>query len=738
MVTLHRVLRTLNILAAGVFIAGAGAGYWYLWRPLPETSGRLTAPVRGAVTIARDDLGRPHIAAQNELDALFAQGFATAQDRMWQMDMARRLAGGEISEVAGAAALALDTRARRLRMRRIAETEAHEINDDERAGLAAYARGVNYYLETHAGALPVEFGLMHYVPRPWGVADSLVIMLAMNRTLTNSWESELEKWRMEQEGFPERVERLFPIRDGGEITPGSNAWAVSGKRTASGKAILANDPHLEFTMPATWYAVQLQAPGLNVAGVTLPGVPGVLIGHNERIAWGITALQFDTQDLYFEDINLKSGRFLYRGQELQAVKETEFIAVRGGAAQGIETMVTVHGPILSADNGRHLAMKWAAAAPGATFMVLALDRARNWEEFRSALSRFTGPGLNFLYADAQGNIGMQAAGRLPLRRSFTGDVPVEGAGGQFEWEGFIRFEELPMWFNPQSGMLVSANQNPFPEKTPWRVNGKFAPHYRQRQILDRLMARPKWDAAGMSSIQTDVYSALLMLVRQEVLRVASRGGWAKGLEKDAAEVVRAWTGQVTAQGAAPLVVVLTYQQLRRRIGEKAAPMSGAKYASEMAPAVVEMMLRERPREWFADWDRTVREAFSDAVEESRRMQGGRIEHWSYGRYNEVLLAHPAARSMGWLGQYFNIGPVGMGGYATTVKETTRTFGPSMRFVATAGAWDETLLTLTTGESGQVASGHYKDQWPAYRDGRGLKFEFSNQEGRPGLTLQPRP
>jgi penicillin amidase len=737
MVTLHRVLRTLNILAAGLFIAAVWAGYRYLWRPLPETKGWLRAPVGGVVSIARDELGRPHIEARNELDALFAQGFATAQDRMWQMDMARRMAGGELSEVAGPAAVALDLRARRVRMRRIAETQAREINDAERAGLAAYARGVNYYLETHAGALPVEFHLMHYVPRPWGVADSLLILLAMNRTLTESWESDLEKWRMEQEGFPERVDRLFPIRDGGEITPGSNAWAISGKRSTSGQAILANDPHLEFSMPATWYAVQLQAPGLNAAGVTLPGVPGILIGHNERIAWGITGLQFDTQDLYFEEIDLRSGHFLFRGQQLQAIKETEFIAVRGGAPQGVETLVTVHGPILTADNGRHLAMKWAAAAPGATFPVLELDRARNWEEFRRALSRFTGPGLNVLYADAEGNIGEQVAGRLPLRRSFTGDVPVEGAGGKLEWEGFIPFEQLPTWFNPPSGILISANQNPFPEKTPWRVNGRFAPHYRQRQILDRLNVRPKWDAEGMSSIQTDVYSALLMLIRQEVLRVAARGPGAKGLEQQAVEILRGWNGQVTAQRAAPLVAVLTYQQLRRRIAEKAAPVSGAKYAAEMAPAVVEMMLRERPREWFADWDRTVREAFADAMEEGRRMQGRRIDRWSYGRYNEVTLAHPAARSLGWLGQFLNIGPVGMGGYATTVQETTRTFGPSMRFVAMAGAWDKTLLTLTTGDSGQLASRHYKDEWTAYRYGRGLKFEFSKQKGWPVLTLQPK-
>lgn len=500
--------------------------------------------------------------------------------------------------------------------------------------------------------------------------------------------------------------------------------------------MLASDPHLEFTMPATWHAVQLQAPGLNVAGVALPGVPGVLIGHNERIAWGITALQFDTQDLYYEELDTKSGRFAFRGQELQAVKETDYIAVRGGTVQGVENWLTVHGPVVATEDGHPVTLRWAASAPGAALGVMALDKARNWQEFRQALSRFTGPGLNVLYADADGNIGHQVAGRLPLRRNYAGDVPVIGAEGNSEWDGFIPFEQLPSYYNPPEGLLVSANQNPFPEKTPWPVNGRFAPHYRQEQIVDRLKSRAQWDSDGMLSIQCDLYSGMLHTVAQEAVRVALLGDVVKGQAREAAEVLKKWNGQVTASGAAPLIAVLTYQQLRRHIAEKAAPLSGTKYADEMAPAVVEMLLKEKPREWFKDWDRMVTEAFTDAVEEAQRMQGRQLEQWSYGRYNAVTLAHPAARAAGWLGRYLNIGPAEMGGYVTTVNETVKTHGPSMRFVATAGAWDDTRLTLTTGESGQVFSSHYKDEWPAYRAGQGLKFEFSKEEGRPVLRLEP--
>jgi len=734
MVLLHRILRALNIASAVLVLAALIAGYWYLWRPLPRTTGAVKAPVNAAVTIERDARGIPHIQAGSIEDALFAEGFVTAQDRMWQMDMARRLAGGELSEVAGPAALALDTRSRRLRMRRIAEAQARELAPAERAQLAAYARGVNYYLWENSGALPVEFRMMQYEPRPWTIADCLLIGLSMNRTLSESWSEELEKWRMQQEGAPGRVERLFPVRSGGEIAPGSNAWAISGKRTRSGRAMLANDPHLDFTMPAPWYAVHLRAPGLNVAGVTLPGVPGVLIGHNEHIAWGITALQFDSQDLYAETLDGRTGRFAYRGQELQAVREMEWIPVRGGAPQSVETWVTVHGPVVMTENRQPLALKWTGAAPGATFPLLAIDAANNWDEFRAALSRFTGPGLNFLYADAAGNIGYQVAGRLPVRKTFAGDVPVDGARGNFEWAGFIPFDELPSSYNPPSGVLVSANQNPFPAQTPWIVNGRFAPHYRERQILDRLNARAKWDAAGMLSIQTDVYSPLLKYVAEQTVRAARARGFAS---KEAVDTLRAWNGQVTPGDAAPLLAVLTYQQLRWRIAAVAAPRAAAKYADEMAPAVVENMLRARPRDWFPDWDKTILDALTDAVAEGRRLQGKRIDRWEYGRWNEVLLAHPIAGRLGWLARYFNIGPVEMGGHPTTVKQTTRVLGPSMRFVATPGQWDDSLLTLTTGESGQVLSNHYKDQWEAYHNGLGLPLEFTRPQARSTLTLQPR-
>ena len=304
---LRKMLRAANFLLILAIVCVLAGAWWIIGRTAPKTSGTLLAPVAAEVLVTRDSLGIPHISARSIEDALFAQGYATAQDRLWQMDMLRRVAAGELSEVAGKVALELDTTARKLRMRHIAERQLARLAPPERALLAAYVRGVNEYISKNDGRWGPEFVAMGYEPRPWSPIDTLLVGLHMDRTLTSSWETDLRKARMIADGDPAKVRRLFPQRTGGEIIPGSNAWAIRGTQTASGKPLLASDPHLEFSVPAPWYVVHLKAPGLNVIGGSLPGTPLVLIGHNENIAWGITSLQMDSQDLYIERIDMRTG-----------------------------------------------------------------------------------------------------------------------------------------------------------------------------------------------------------------------------------------------------------------------------------------------------------------------------------------------------------------------------------------------------------------------------------------------
>ncbi|MCC7153725.1 MAG: penicillin acylase family protein [Bryobacterales bacterium] len=745
----RRVVDVVNILIAIVLAMLAGGFYWFLYRTRPEVSGRVPAPVARDVSVLRDARGVPHIEAHSIEDALFAQGYVTAQDRLWQMDMLRRVGSGEVAEVVGRAGLELDTLSRKMRLRRIAQAQAKTLSGGDRKVFAAYARGVNHFIETHRGKFAPEFAAMSYDPRPWTISDSLVIGLQMYRTLSDSFEKELLKRRMMDAGDPAKVNVLFPDRSGTEVAIGSNAWVLSGKWTASGKPLLANDPHLEYSMPSTWYLVHLKAPGLNVAGASLPGVPAVIIGHNDQIAWGVTNLHFDVQDLYIERLDPRNGQYVFKGQVMQAQREREFISIKGIRPVELDTWVTAHGPVFTQSGAQAISMRWVAAEDRRfEFPFLDLNRAADFNSFRTALRKFAGPGQNFVYADRAGNIGYQATGVFPIRSGFTGDIPLDGQSGNFEWSGFIPFDDLPSVLNPASGMIVTANQNPFPPSYKYAVTGNFSAPYRSQQIHDLLSRRKGWRPEDFLVVQKDVYSGFAhTLARQAVAAVEVRQVTNPQV-LDAVALLKSWNGQMEKGTPQPLIATLLYQQLRRNIAEKAAPKLGAEYSAEMAPVVIERLLTTRPKDWFADYDRLIVESLSDAVNEGIRLQGHNISKWDYGRYNEVTIAHPVARSLSgvigvlrwipFLGRYldFNVGPVPMSGSSTTVKQTTRRLGPSMRFDADLSNWDNTLQNITTGESGHIVSRHYKDQWQAYYTGRSFTMPFGKVEAEDTLTLAP--
>lgn len=734
---LKRIVTYFNIAVGVALLLAGSAVYWYGWRALPQTSGTMKAPVASAAKIERDALGIPNITAASVEDAVFLQGFTTAQDRLWQMEALRRFSAGRLAEIIGPSALPLDREARQLRLERAAEDHCRTVTAADRALLAAYTRGVNHFIETHRGRLPVEFTLLRFEPRPWRIVDTVLIAMHMYRDLTTTWSDEITKSTMASAGDAAKVNLLFPIRAGGEVQPGSNAWALSGSRTASGKPLLANDPHLEFSIPGIWYMVRLRAPGLDVGGVALPGVPGVVIGHNARIAWGVTNLQYDVQDLYIEKFDPATGRYVFRGQLEQARLERDSIPVKGAAPVEITQWVTRHGPIFTTNNNQFLALRWTAAEPdGFAFPIVDLNRARNWQEFTAALARYPGPAQNFVYADVDGNIGYHVAGRLPVRKTYDGDVPVDGASGEFEWQGYIPFEELPQAWNPPSGMIITANQNPFPPNYPYRVNGNFAAPYRASEIQALLSSRTGWKPADMIAVQKDVYSAFAHRLSRAVVAAWDRRGGDASLG-EAVRILRDWNGQMEKGQAAPLIATLTYQHFRTALGERTAPGKQVHYRFQMAPAVVEALLRERPKDWFPDWDRALLDSFAEAMDEGRRIQGRNVSKWDWGRYNALLLAHPVGKEVPLVARYFNIGPAPMSGSTTSIKQTTNRMGPSMRMAADLADWDNTLMGIVTGESGQVLSKHYKDQWEAYYSGRGLPFRFRQMEVDSRLVVEPR-
>ena len=733
----HWLVRTINLSITVLLVAFLAAAYWFAWRPLPETSGQLVAPVSAEARITRDARGVPHIQAASPEDAIFLQGYAMAQDRLWQMDGMRRRAAGELAEIVGPAALASDEESRRMDLRRIAEAELQSARPEERAILAAFARGVNFFIETHRNRLPLEFSLLNYDPRPWTESDSWLAGLEMYRTLTTNWRSEILKLRMLQSGDRAKVEFLLPARGGSEPLPGSNAWAIAGSRSVTGKPILANDPHLEYAIPSPWYLVHLQAPGLNVTGAAIVGLPAVIVGHNDRIAWGVTNLEFDVQDLYREQIDLRTGRYRFGDGQEQARPQQDVIAVKGGKAVSMVNWVTRHGPILVADPEGQFTVRWAARdAGGLTFPFLDLDRARDWTEFRSALERYGGPGQNFVYADTAGNIGYQAAGRLPIRKACLGDVPADGARKECDWEGFIPFGQLPQSFNPASGMIVSANQNPFSADFSYNVAGNFAGPYRAEQIRSLLAAREKWKAEEMLAVETDVYSAFDRFLAQQVVAAYDAQKSAHPNLKAAVDVLRQWNGQMEKGRAAPMVVHLVYDQLRKLIADLAATGSGNIYQSRTAPRVIERLLRERPKDWFPDYDALLLRCLTGALSDGQKIQGSNVPRWDYGQYQPLQIESPVAGRLPMIGKYFNIGPVSMNGAPITVKQYSGRLGPSLRMIVDLGDLEHSFANLATGESGQPLSSHYKDQWDAHYAGRSFPMQFGKVDGRQVLVVKP--
>ena len=732
-----RIITAINWVIAALLIAGLALVYWYAWRPLPQRSGTIPAPVSRAVTVSFDAEGEPHIRAATEEDALVAQGYVTAQDRLWQMDTFRRAAAGDLSEIVGAVALENDREARRLGLRRAAEAAYLNLRAADRAALTAYARGVNAFIASHLGSLPLEFTLLSYQPRPWSAVDSILIGLQMSRTLTSSWRGDLIKRDMLRHGDRAKVEYLFSTRSGGEVQPGSNAWAVAGSRTRSGHPLLSNDMHLEPTLPGIWYMTHLEGGDLNVAGVALPGTPGVVVGHNQRIAWGFTNSGFDVQDLYVEQLDDRSGRYVYRGQIEQARPQVDLIRVKNRPVVETLSWVTHHGPLFVTEGGDRMALRWTATDPSIfQFPVLEYDRARNWQQFLAALARFPGPAQNVVYADADGNIGYHVVGKLPKRRGFAGDLPLDGASGNYEWDGYIPFEQLPAAFNPARGLIVSANQNPFPPDYPYPVNGSFAANDRSEQIFDLLSARKGWEPGQMLAVETDVYSPWLHFLARQVTAAYRKRGVSSPALDEATGLLGSWNGQMEKSLAAPFLIALIYQHVRTAVAENASPGNGAAYDLQIAPSLIEKLLRQRPPGWFQDYDQMLLRALADALEEGARIQGHDLKRWQYGLWLRVEIDHPVIHQIPWIGKYFDIGPLPMSGSSTSVKQVSRGLMPSMRMTAEPGAWDRSLLNELTGQSGQILSRHYRDQWPDYYAGRSYPMQYG--EVRPASTLQFRP
>jgi len=816
----HPTRRALNWVGPSVLIAilvlAVAAGAWIYWRVhvcLPQLDGTIRLQgLQGKVQVFRDSHGVPHIKAASLKDLMFAQGYVTAQDRLWQMDLSRRIAQGRLSELFGPRTLHSDIMNRTLGLKQAAERGVKELDPEEQALLHDYARGVNAFIRTHQSRLPIEFLLLRYHPEAWRESDSLEVALNMARLLNTSWPDELMRERvrsrlgseaLESDIFPasspldhpvahlspnvsppavpgsvgpsapKTLLQQLPEAPGKTIVPlrdnlagmdpmlralespssytgvGSNNWVVSGAHSRSGKPLLANDPHLPYGIPSIWYMVHLEAPGLDVSGVSLPGLPMVIIGHNRHIAWGVTNTDPDVQDLYEETFNPVDPReYFHDGKWVKATERLEKIKVRGRVDKGILVRSTRHGPILpltDTDN-RTLALAWTALLPHALqFPFLKIDEALDWKEFKDALSSFAGPMQNFVYADTEGNIGFYAAGWVPIRKRGNGAVPVPGSGDAYGWLGMVPFQNLPHAYNPKSGILATANGRVVPDDYPYFITSMWGAPYRTARIYQLLEGRKSLTVSDMLKIQMDIHPLDDEWLRDRLVAAAQEYPPRSPDAQYAVEKLRAWKGEATADSAATLVCELTKTALLHRILAPRLGKNLAGYHCPMSTVFLQNVIDNNLERWLppgdSDLNQTLMKSMNEAIRQIPKLVGSDNHNaWKWGSTIPLTFRHPLGGGSWLLGWLLNVGPFPQSGTANTIKRGTRDVGPSMRMVADLGNLDNSVQNITLGESGQAFSPYYKDQFEAWYHGQSFPMLFSDEAVQKGtvhrLVLKP--
>ena len=746
-------------------------------KSFPVTDGEIKVPgLEKEVTVRRDEFGVPHIFAANDHDLFFTQGYTHAQDRLWQMDVARRAGEGRLSEVFGSSTLKFDKLFRTVGMMRIAEKLELNIHPESRAILQAYSDGVNAFIASHRGKYPIEFDMLNYAPEEWKPVHSLLIARLMAWELNISWYVDLvlgdlyktlgeEKAREIFPTYPENTPVIVPkeyragllsddllslidvdqeFRQAFGVTGthiGSNAWAIGPEKSATGKAMLANDPHLGFSAPSKWYEIHLDGGDYNVAGVSLAGTPLVVIGHNPHIAWGLTNVMADDADFYLEMTN-SAGEYLFRDvwTPLTVVQDT--IVVKDSSSVILTVKSSHHGPIINDVNSVGsvtkdvlVSMRWTGQdVSDELYALLQINKAKNWDEFKSGVAEFTVPGQNFVYADDDGNIGYLAGVRLPIRSAQNPTLPMPGWTGQYDWNGFVPFDRLPSLFNPPQHFIATANNKLTDAPFPYHISNLWEPPSRIQRLDELLRKQEKLSADDVQGMQRDYYSYFAKEMTPYILRAYDSAAVTDTDVQTALRYFRNWHFQLTKDDVPTALFHVFFTHVLRNIFlNKMGESLFQKYIfiANIPYRTVPTLFRNPASSWFDDpstervetRDDVIRKSLEEAIQELKTALGAEMKTWQWGLLHTVTFRHPFGAQPP-LGAVFNIGPFPIGGSGTTLNNGEYyladpykvTLGPSTRQIVDFSNLDDARSIIPTGESGQPMNDHYSDQTPLWLNG----------------------
>ncbi len=796
------------VIAVILLALACGLGWFYsvARSALPQLDGKLRVPGLSApVTVIRDGHGAPTINASNFDDLFFAQGYVTAQDRLFQMDGTRRFAAGELAEVFGEKFLQHDHQQRILGLRVAARKTVETLSAEDRSRFEAYAHGVNAYVEAHRNRLPLEFRILRYSPQPWTPEDSALIGAQMVEDLSTSPRHTLMREKILAKLGPELTADLYVNSSWHDRPPtvsrpslqeeikgndqnddedddddsgadssvtgltsrpdvpspsrqmffnerrlvlGSNNWVVSGAHTVSGKPLLSNDMHLGHQIPNLWYEAHLRCNpaccNFDVAGVTLPGYPYVIVGHNQRIAWGFTNLGPTVEDVYVETFN-PEGQYLTPEGWKQPEHRREVIHVKDKPDVIVDVVLTRHGPIVTdlvPGETRRLALRWTLY-DGMRSPFFAIDSAQKWEEFRRAFSEFDAPAQNVVYADVDGNIGYQATGKIPVRAAGDGSLPGNGSDNAHEWVSYVPFDKLPSVYNPPSGIIATANNRITPDTYRYSLSTEWEAPWRSARIYRVLESGRKFSAADMLALETDIYSEMDRFFAERFVYAVDHAKHPSVRAKAAAEILRQWDGRMIENSAAPTIAVRARQELTRLLLEPklgVAPkdlqqlettLSWKSYQWMMSTVWLENVVEHQPQRWlpdaYANYDELLSAAIEAAVDSNPAHFAPApqdLSSWKWGDFHPVEIQHPIFGKLPLLRHWAGPGLQRLSGSEYTVKAVSRTHGPSERMTVDLADLDQSTLNLVTGEAGNLFSPYFTDQWRAWYEGFTFAWPFS--------------